>query len=108
MDRALLEAYQILEDEKCPECGQPTWICRNDDANLQFTVKKDVCYAKRAVEEKNADLKSVKDSKERAKIRAGWGAIEYPSPYMIDGSPIPTRREYYDRINDDETPDKLG
>lgn len=98
MDRALIEAYQILEDERCPECGQPTWICRNDDPNIQFEIKKDVCYAKRALEEKNADLKDVKTAKERSKLKASWGAIEYPTPFTLDESPLPTRKEYYDRV----------
>lgn len=97
-DRALLEAYQILEDERCPECGLPTWVCRNDDNNVQFEVKKDVCYAKRAYEEKTADFSNVKNAKERSKMRAGFGVIEYPSPFTLDESPLPTRREYYDRV----------
>ena len=108
MDRALIEAYQILDDERCPECGQPTWICRNDDPNIQFEVKKDICYAKRVIEEKNADLKSTKDPKERAKMKASWGAIEYPAPFTIDGSPLPTRQEYYARVAQGDEPDKLG
>jgi hypothetical protein len=103
LDRALIEAYQILEDERCPECGQPTWICRNDDPNIQFEIKKDVCYAKRALEEKNADLKDIKNAKDRAKAKASWGAIEYPTPFTLDESPLPTRKEYYDRVAKTDT-----
>lgn len=110
MDRALIEAYQILEDERCPECGQPTWICRNDDPNIQFSVKKDVCHAKRVLEETHGQdaLKNTKDTKERNKIKASWGSIEYAAPFTIDEGPLPTRKEYYERVAKDTEPDKLG
>ena len=97
-DRNLLEAYQILDDERCSECGNPVWICRNPDSNVQFTVKSDVCYGKRAFEEKNTDWSQFKNAKEKSKARSKLGVIEYPQAFTLDEGPLPTRREYYEAL----------
>lgn len=96
-DKALLEAYQILEDERCPECGNPVWICRNEDSNIRFRVKKTICYAKRQLDEHRTDLKGMKPM-EKKKAREGWGLIEYPEAFTLDDSPLPTRKEFYDNL----------
>ena len=94
-DRNLLEAYQIIEDETCGECGNPVWICRAEDSNVQFSIEKDTCYAKRAYEEATTDMSSHKTAKERSKARAKFGVIEYPKAFTLDGSLLPTRKDFY-------------
>jgi len=99
-DFKLLEAYQILQDETCPKCGQPTWLCRNDDPRVQFKYRDVVCYATRAVEEKRANQGKGKKSITKEE-RASWGRIEFAVPFVPDnvGGELPTRAEYFERLN---------
>lgn len=99
-DRNLLEAYQIIEDERCGECGNPVWLCRSDDSNITFKIEKDICFAKRAYEEATQDMSQYKTAKERNKARSKWGVIEYPKPVTLDETPLPTRRDFYERRTD--------
>lgn len=103
-DKMLVEAYQILEDEKCPECGNPIWICRNEDSNIQFKVRKTTCYGKRRMDEHRTDLKSM-STKEKNKARQDWGKIEWPEPFTLDETPLPTRREFFERLQSENTVD---
>lgn len=99
LDFQLLEAYQTIEDEKCPQCGQPIWLCRSTNPNVEWTVKEDVCYASRAKEEKEARRHKKPREKIDAKERASWGRIEYATPRVIstapEGTTLPTRKDFY-------------
>ena len=96
-DRALLEAYQILEDERCSECGNPVWLCRSDDPDITFKIEKSVCFAKRSFEEATADLSGFKTAKERSEAKRKFGLIQYPVANTESGEPLPTRRAFYER-----------
>lgn len=78
-DFLLLEANQILEMEKCPQCGLPKWICHNDDGDLDFRVRKDVCYAMREVETSDRDDSSAKGYEKPP------GTVARPEPYRPSG-----------------------
>lgn len=94
-DFLLVEAMQILEDETCRECGNPIWICRNEDAShVGFKVKTSVCYAK-AEMDKWQEAQEKKDSK-----RKNYGQLPYTISYSYDESPMPTRRSYYEGLSD--------
>lgn len=98
-DFKLLEAYQILQDEICPQCGHPVWLCRSDSNRIAFKVNSTVCYAERALQKKRDDAK---DKKHRAdaKERAEYGKIYYTEPFVpknVEGG-LPTRSEYYDQL----------
>lgn len=101
-DRALLEAYQLLEDERCSECGHPIWICRSENENLAFPIEKSVCHAKRSFEEVTTDMSNFKNAKERNEAKRKFGLIQYPVAAMLDDSPLPTRREFYDAQQTDK------
>ena len=62
-DFALIEAFQILDDEVCKQCGNPVWLCRSNSNKFEFRVKEEVCYASRKLEQ-------VKDGKKKTKDRA--------------------------------------
>jgi hypothetical protein len=105
LDFKLLEAFQILEDETCPKCGQPTWLCRNTDERVDFKYRDTICYATRAVEEARASQSS--SGKDKKKVspeeRKSWGRIEYSIPFVpehIEGE-LPTRREYFEMLNEE-------
>lgn len=100
-DFLLLEAFQRLEDEICPKCGHPVWLCRSTSADIDWQVKTDTCYATKAMEvrettrgKKGKDrAKAVKEAEERAKIT-----------YVIPATPkgrdieLPTREQYYNEL----------
>lgn len=94
-DFALIEAYQILQDEVCPKCGQPIWLCRSDSPRIEFGVEETVCYATRAIEERNAKSGKDKPTKEQ---RKEWGRIRYAVPRVPDNETgdLPTRKDFYE------------
>lgn len=94
-DFLLVEAMQILEDETCSNCGNPIWICRNDDAsNVGFKVKTSVCYASAEMEKWNERQEKQKNKKKT------YGESPYVIPYTYDDSPLPTRTQYYQGLLD--------
>ena len=100
LDFQLIEAYQKIEDEKCPQCGNPVWICRSTDKNVEWVVRDSICYASRAKEEKEANRnKKSRREKVSASERASWGRIEYATPRIIstapEGTKLPTRKDFY-------------
>lgn len=89
-DFLLLEAYQILQEETCTECGNPIWVCRNENAaNVGFKIKTAKCYAKAELEKWQE-----KQDKKKTKKKA-YGEYPYPVAYTYDGSDMPTRMSYY-------------
>lgn len=91
-DRALLEAYQIIEDETCPECQNPIWLCTSGDPNIGFKVHKHVCQGKYALDAETTDLTDMK-KEERRKALSNFGVIRYTKPYTIDDTKLPLRRD---------------
>lgn len=89
-DFNLLEAYQILQDETCNQCGNPIWLCRSTNNDIQFKMEKTVCHAT-ATEEKW--VKRKKTSKKDWEPEPG--TTYYPVPYTISKEPLPTRFDYY-------------
>ncbi|MGK3946948.1 hypothetical protein ABK046_52350, partial [Streptomyces caeruleatus] len=67
----LVEALQILEDETCAECGNPIWVCRNDEApNVGFKIKMTRCYAK-------AELDRWREKQDKKKAKPSPGEMPY-------------------------------
>lgn len=100
MDFKLLEAYQILQDEMCPQCGQPTWLCRNTDDRIAWKVESSICYSTRTKEEREWH-KNNKGSPKREE-RQNWGVFTYATPHVAshydEGTALPTRKEYYENV----------
>ena len=104
-DFKLVEAYDIIESEKCPQCGNPIWLCHSENPNLQFEVKVSTCYASIAVE-------GWQEARQKANRPVKRGENPYAIPYVLqfgeDGMPIkkydfdslPTKREYIDSLED--------
>jgi hypothetical protein len=88
-DFMLLEAYQILKDETCGDCGNPIWICRNEFAsNVGFKVKTTTCFAKAELEKHHERLSKSELSKK------SYGETDYTVAYTYDDSPMPSRLSY--------------
>jgi hypothetical protein len=87
-DFLLLEAYQSLEDETCNECGNPIWVCRNEEAsNVGFKIKTGRCFAK-------AELDKWLERDAKKNKKKSYGETPYIVAYTYDGGPMPTRRSY--------------
>lgn len=91
-DFKLLEAYQILQDETCPNCGQPVWLCRSTDGNVNIKIRKATCYVTKTLDRKKA-------SDEKAKRKLGPGEYYYPVIETINGDPLPGRQDYLRELN---------
>lgn len=99
-DFMLIEAYQILQDETCPKCGHPVWLCRSSSNTVQFKVTPNVCYAERALKEYENQKKPVNDREKDPKIRKEWGMFFSTSPFVplnVEGE-LPTRTEFYEEM----------
>lgn len=85
----LLEAYQILQDETCSQCGNPIWICQNEFSdNVGFKIKTIKCFAKAELE-KHQERQQKKDTKKKA-----YGEHEVVVPYTYDKGELPSRKSY--------------
>jgi hypothetical protein len=89
-DFMLVEAFQMLQDETCGDCGNPIWICRNDKAsNVGFKIKTSTCFAK-------AELEKWQEREEKAKgKKKKYGQSPYVVPYTYDESQLPSRKSFY-------------
>ena len=102
-DFKLIEAYQILDQETCNECGNPLWLCRSENPDLLFEVSTSVCNGKVALEKWHEE-----DGKKKKKEK---GVIPSAVPYVLrweDKQPVkdydhlPTRTDFYEERQKDE------
>ena len=91
-DKKIAVAVHILNKQTCPQCGQPLWICRSDDANVDFVVKTATCYATQALEKARA-----KRTKTKKELKPG--EFEYVEPKMLFGKPFPTRADWLENLS---------
>lgn len=108
-DFKLLEAYQILQDETCPKCGHPIWLCRSEGNNVAFRVRWAICYADRALKQTEASKLKGDEKKNAQKSSGDWGRYFYTEPFNppnADG-PMPTRSQYYESQSEKVAAGKL-
>jgi len=90
LDFLLIEAMQILEEETCSECGNPIWVCRNENANnVGFKIKTATCYAKLEFDKWQELQEKKKDQKKK------HGQFPYIEAYTYDESDMPSRMQFY-------------
>lgn len=97
LDKKLVYAYKIMQNEICGYCKQPVWICRNDDSNIDFSIRVGTCHSKATMD---------KDEERRSKSKTGKlknGQYLYSVPMQVNGKPIPrgTRKRYYESLSED-------
>jgi Zn-finger nucleic acid-binding protein len=100
-DFLLLVAYQMLQDEICPKCGHPVWLCRSSSNRVQFKVRAGVCYAERSLREYEDQHKPKGEREKDRKARQAWGQFFYTQPFVpenVEGE-LPTRAEFYAEFN---------
>lgn len=90
-DFLLLEALQIMEQERCGQCGLPVWMCHDESGDVQFSIEEDECVAKR-----DTDIRREKEGDSK---KAAHGVNYYPSPYFVnDADWLSVRDGYYERM----------
>jgi hypothetical protein len=92
-DKKLAMAYTLLEQERCTFCGLPTWVCRSNNNQLDFSIGTTVCYGE-------AELNS--KANKRAAEKLTPGEHQYIIPRMLDGNPLPTRAAYMRQLAEEE------
>ena len=90
----------MLQDEICPQCQNPVWLCRSTSNDVGWSVRTDICRATKAREEK--EWQKNNKGKPKAKDKAEWGAFTYTVPIVPRSSPegteLPTRKEFYEGL----------
>lgn len=97
-DFALVEAFRIMEKEKCGACGNPIWLCRSTSNNVTFRVETSMCYASRELERKK-DADRPKGERAKAADKKHWGKSYYTVPKtIVPDTELPTRKDYYESL----------
>lgn len=90
-DFLLIEALEIMESERCGQCGLPRWQCHDETGDIQFRITEDVCVVKRDI-----DIKNEESSKAEAK---NHGVSLLPEPFYVNGGdPVTLRDAYYEAV----------
>ena len=92
-DYLIQDAYYTMDQEVCPICNNPIWLCHSTDNRIEFKVVTRTCYAK-------ADLEDF----EKSDKGKGLGSGEYlvARPVSVDeDEDLPTRHEAYERVPND-------
>lgn len=96
-DFLLLEAYQRLQDEICPRCGNPIWLCRSQSNDVYMKVEEDYCAGERALKEHDDQSKPRGERADR-KEKSEWGKMTYVVPQAAPGKQLPTREQYFKEL----------
>jgi hypothetical protein len=90
MDYVVAQACQILEDEKCPKCGVPTWHAYSTDSTIAFHLDEITCHAC-ATKEQAESTETDKDRK--------FGTTKVVSAEPEDGfDALPDRESFFIRL----------
>ena len=47
-DYLIAEAYQIMQDERCSQCGYPRSVCQSESDDVRFRIELEECAATKA------------------------------------------------------------
>lgn len=94
-DFKLLEAYQILQDETCPVCGNPIWICRSTDSDIVFKMQNTTCFADRTETLWRQQKEKLSQKKGTKQWEPEPGDQWFPVAETVSGGPLPSRDDFY-------------
>lgn len=95
-DIVLVQAKQVLEAERCGQCGNPKWVCQNPDNDIEYQFHKEVCFATQALNkyEKTEEKKRKKNGRRGAQADdEPVGEAAYPSAYRVSGAELGDLRD---------------
>lgn len=84
-DLLLAQAEHLLESERCPQCGNPRYICQSDDNDIDFYLYDEVC---------NATQKRLKHEKRKEKENRD-GIVVGTEAYTYSGTDLTSFRDGY-------------
>ena len=82
-DLLLAQAEAILESERCPQCGQPRYICHSQDNDIDFYIYDDVCEASRK-RGKYEERKAKEKGSNRSGVQVGIEPFTYSRTAFAD------------------------
>lgn len=97
LDKKLAVAFKIMEKEVCGSCNQPIWICRNTSNDIDFSIRVDTCYSKKAMEEAEKKRSRMRDGKLKP------GQYLYSVPVTASGDELPRglRKAYFENLSEE-------
>lgn len=95
LDFSLAEAWRIMQDERCQQCGLPRYVCHSENPDIQFEIDVEQCQAVAEV--------AMYEKSEKESHSDGWeppaGTKTRPTPSTMSGAdPASYRNEYYDSL----------
>jgi hypothetical protein len=88
LDVLVMQAYQILDNERCQECGHYRWLCLNNSPDLQLKIVRSHCYVKGEID---AEQKKNKSGDYDGELRGEF--------YTRSGASLHTfRKAYYEAL----------
>lgn len=82
---------RILDDEKCPKCGVPSWWAYSTNNIIDFEMDEQVCQACAHKERHEAD-------QAKSKVKPKAGAVAFVKAKPVEGYELPTRRDFYEAM----------
>lgn len=90
-----MEAESLIELERCSQCGQPRWICQNDDPDIAFAIQVETCNAIRA-KERAEKARSKRNKDAEVGVALGIEAYTYSQTPLDD-----FREPFYEQAQKD-------
>lgn len=107
-DSNLLMALELLDSERCPECGEYVWICRDTSPfcyRFGYTAESSMCLksnAQRVVQDRfdKRGEESKETDTEKSRREGKYGIVVNVRAVLKEGEKMPTRKEYYEWMKD--------
>lgn len=101
IDHKIAVAYSRLESEICDKCGNPIWVCRNEFADVTFSVKKYRCFADSELEKKRKKWEDANGKKKGDRLKPGEYEYVVAEP-GFEQDRLPTRIEWLQGLNNSD------
>jgi hypothetical protein len=95
LDVKLKIAWQTLQDETHPGCGQPIWLSMAPDNWIEFDVESQMCYACEATDKRREQANKAKENMDGKTFYPVFGMVKITGPDGVkrDIGPRPSREK---------------
>lgn len=70
--------------ERCPQCGNPRYVCQNDDPDIAFQIREETCNVMRKKSQHEEAVARKTKSKPRPGVQVGAEAYTYSRTDLAD------------------------
>lgn len=88
LDYALASAHEIIESERCPQCGIVAWHAYSSNSNIRFEIEDHTCESCMVLDRHNDDMKEKKP-----------GVTPTIKTSTYDDSELPSREDWFEELN---------